>query len=148
MDLVKDNPKHLEKYFIPKGQRTLTDYKTLTMGSDHYNLNLSKRSLKFLKQAYEFQPEDYEELVALKGIGAETIRALALISELVYGSSPSYLDPGCYSHAFGGKDGTPKPVDKQLMDFNTEFLKEAIKKAKVGDDDRLHAIKRLNCFIK
>lgn len=147
LDLVKDNPKHLEKYFLPKGQKSLTSYTTLFMGKNHYNLNLSKRSLKFLKEAYEFQPSNYEELVALKGMGHKTIRALALISELVYGTKPSWQDPAKFSFAHGGKDNIPRPVDKQLMDSNTEFLKEAVKSARIGDKEKLHAIKRLGDFV-
>ncbi|MBM3199295.1 DUF763 domain-containing protein [Candidatus Woesearchaeota archaeon] len=147
LDLVKDNPKHLEKYFNPKGQKTLFEYSHLTMAPDHYCLNLSKRSLKFLKQAYEFQPKNYEELVALKNMGPQTIRALALISELVYGTKSSWKDPARFSFSHGGKDGVPHPVDRELMDNNTEFLKEALRQSKLGDEEKLKAVKRLKDFV-
>lgn len=148
LDLVKDNPKHLEKYFMPKGQKTLFDYSELSMGRNHYNLNLSKRSLTFLKQAYEFQPKNYEELVALRNMGPQTIRALALISEMVYGTKSSWQDPARYSFAHGGKDGVPHPVNRDLMDKNTNFLEDALNQSKLGFKDRLFAVKRLKEFVK
>lgn len=147
LDLVKDNPKHLEKYFMPKGQKTLFEYSEMTMMPNHYNLNLSKRSLTFLKQAYEFQPKNYEELVALKNMGPQTIRALALISELIYGTKSSWQDPAKYSFAHGGKDGVPYDVNRELMDKNTEFLKEALKQSELGQKDKLDAIRRLKDFV-
>lgn len=148
LDLVKDDPKHLEKYFMPKGQKTLFDYSELTMDPNHYSLNLSKKSLTFLKQAYEFQPKNYEELVALQNMGPKTIRALALISELVYGTKSSWQDPARFSFSYGGKDSVPFPVDKTLMDNNTEFLKEALKQSKLGQKDKLDAVRRLKDFIR
>ncbi len=75
LDLVKDNPKHIKQFFAPKGQKTLLNYTDdqveLEMPPHHdiKSVDISKKSLKNLKQAYELQPEDYEELVALKGWG-------------------------------------------------------------------------------
>jgi hypothetical protein len=138
VDLAKDNPDHLEKDFNS----------VLHMTRNHYMLNLTRKSLGYLKNAYEFQPKDYEELVSIQGIGPSSVRALALISELVYGSKSSWSDPAKFSFAHGGKDGVPYPVNRNNMDFNTEFLKDAIKKSKVGDKDRLDAIKRLSFFVK
>ena len=46
-----------------------------------------------MKEIYDFQPKDYEELLSIKGVGPKTIRALALISDLIYGDEPSWKDP-------------------------------------------------------
>lgn len=138
LDLVKDGPEHLKKDFD----------EVLHMTPNHYNLNLSRKSLNYLKKAYEFQPKNYEELVAVQGVGPSSIRSLALISEIVYGTKSSWADPAKFSFAHGGKDGIPYPVNRRVMDSNTDFLKEAIKSAKVGDKDRLTAIRRLSDFIK
>ena len=67
----------------------------------------------------------------LKGVGPKTIRALALISELVYGKSPSFNDPVRYSFAHGGKDGHPYPVDKETYDGSIEILRKALKQSKL-----------------
>jgi hypothetical protein len=83
--------------------------------------------------AYETQPENYERFWGIPGIGPATVRALALISELIYGEQPSWKDPVKFSFAFGGKDGVPYPVDKKRMDEVTQILKrsDAIKGVKV-----------------
>jgi hypothetical protein len=80
-----------------------------------------------LRVAYERQPRNYEELLCIRGIGPATIRALALISELIYGEEPSWKDPVKFSFAFGGKDGVPYPVDRKTMDEVTDILSNAMK---------------------
>ncbi|HIE14767.1 TPA: DUF763 domain-containing protein, partial [Candidatus Bathyarchaeota archaeon] len=81
---------------------------------------------KALQQVYEFQPRNYEELLAFKGIGPATVRGLALIAELIYGEKPSWKDPVKYSFAYGGKDGVPYPVDRKAMDESIQILNHAI----------------------
>jgi len=82
--------------------------------------------------------------VGLQGVGAKTIRALSLISELVHGVAPSYRDPARYSFAHGGKDGIPYPVDKKTYDQSTELLNKAIHKTRLGLEDKKEALNRLN----
>ncbi len=152
VDLVKDNPKHLIKYankYVNPTQTTLTNFASFALTRKHslYVSDLNKRTIESLKKAYEIQPANYEELVALRGIGPKSVRALALISELVYGAKVSWKDPAKYSWAFGGKDGYPRPVERKLMDSNTLFLKDAIKQAKLNNKEKLNAIVRLNQFI-
>lgn len=149
LDLVKDNPNHIKQFFSPKGQKTLLDYTgdrvELEMPPHHdiKSVDISKRSVKNLKKAYELQPEDYEELVALQGIGSKSLRALALISELVYGSQSSWKDPAKYAYAHGGKDGVPYPVNRDTYEKSVNNLKTALEKAEVGKKDKLKSIKRL-----
>ena len=101
-----------------------------------------------VKRAYEFQPKNYEELLGIRGIGPATVRALALISELIYGEKPSWKDPVKYSFCVGGKNGVPFPVDKTTYDEAIEVLENAVKQAKVGSKERINAIKRLGNFLK
>jgi len=96
-----------------------------------------------LREAYEIQPRNYEELISIKGIGPGIIRALALVSELIYGEPPSWEDPVKFSFAHGGKDGVPYPVNKERMDRVIEILKKGIEEAKIGDKEKLRAIRRL-----
>jgi len=103
---------------------------------------------KAVTRAHDFQPKNYEELLGIQGIGPATVRALALISELIYGEKPSWEDPVKYSFAVGGKDGVPFPVDKTAYDEAVKVLENAIKQAKVGDKERINAIKRLSSFTK
>jgi hypothetical protein len=101
---------------------------------------------KALREVYEFQPGNYEELLGFRGVGPATVRGLALIAELVYGEKPSWRDPVKYSFCVGGKDGVPFPVDKGLYDEIIEILENAVKQAKVDDKERIDAIKRLRDF--
>jgi hypothetical protein len=99
-----------------------------------------------LRRAYDTQPANYEEFIALPDIGPATVRALALVAELVHGARPSWRDPVRFSFAFGGKDGVPYPVERERMDKATEVLREAVERAKLGDRERLAALRRLREF--
>ncbi len=105
-----------------------------------------KRLMKPLKLAFDRQPEDFETLLGTYGVGPATIRALALIGELLYSKAPSFDDPARYSFAHGGKDGIPYPVDRKNYQRSIDFLREAVSRAKIGKYDRLRAIKRLACL--
>ena len=96
-----------------------------------------------LEAAYEAQPKNFQELLGAKNVGPKTIRALALVSEIVYGAQPSFRDPARFSFAHGGKDGTPYPVDRKTYDQSIQILHGAVERAKIGERDRLDALKRL-----
>jgi hypothetical protein len=128
----------------------LKKIKTLSLPSHHYlsTEDLHPDSLKkIILSTYERQPEDFEHLLGLQGVGAKTIRALSLISELVHGVPPSYRDPARYSFAHGGKDGIPYPVDRQTYDQSIELLRKAINKTKLGIREKNEAMNRLNKVI-
>jgi hypothetical protein len=88
-------------------------------------------------------PESYEKLLAKKGVGPKTVRALSLVSEVIYGAKPSYEDPARYSFAHGGKDATPYPVDRPTYDQTIATLQRAVAKSKLETLDKKHALKRL-----
>jgi hypothetical protein len=124
----------------------LKKLKTLSLPAHHYlsTGDLHPDSLKrILLSTYERQPEDFERLLGLQGVGAKTIRALSLLSELVYGVAPSYKDPVRYSFAHGGKDGIPYPVDKETYDKSIEFLRKAISRTRLGIKEKNDAVGRL-----
>jgi hypothetical protein len=97
-----------------------------------------------LESAYEAQPQNFEQLLGAKNVGPKTIRALVLLSEIVYGAKPSFSDPARFSFAHGGKDGHPYPVDRNTYDRSVQILHTAVERAKIGDREKLEAIKRLN----
>ena len=96
----------------------------------------------FLK-TYENPPPDFERLLGMEGVGPKTIRALALIAELVYGAKASVRDPARFSFAHGGKDGHPYPVDRRTYDRSIEVLRTAVSRAKLGRREKLEALRRL-----
>lgn len=163
LDLVNDGPSHLGPHFDPhsalhsdlrSSQLSLLDFTSekpeaipqFSMPRRHElvaALDIDEAGRAALQMAYELQPSSYEDLVALKGIGPRRIRALALISELIYGASPSWRDPAKYSFAHGGKDGTPFPVDRETYDHSIRTLKEALEGARLDKKEKYEAIKRL-----
>jgi hypothetical protein len=96
-----------------------------------------------MKEIYDFQPKNYEELIGLKGVGPNTIRALALVSELVYGDKPSWTDPVKFTFAHGGKDGVPFEVDRPTYSYTIDFLREAINMAEIENRNKLQILNRL-----
>jgi len=102
-----------------------------------------KRLYRILTKTYERQPEDFERLLGIRGVGPKTIRALSLVSELIYGTPPSYRDPARFSFAHGGKDGTPFPVDRKTYDKTIDVMKKAIFAARIANKDKIEALRRL-----
>jgi len=120
--------------------------KILQMPSRHPVLKLDinpKYFYKVLLKTYETAPANFENLLQIEGIGPKTLRALAMIGELIYGIKPSFQDPARFSFAHGGKDGHPYPVDREIYNKSINFLETAIRKAKIGETDRLKLIKKL-----
>ena len=89
-------------------------------------------------------PVDFVELLLTPGVGVRTIRALALVAEVVHGVPYRFTDPARFSFAHGGKDGHPFPVPLRVYDETIRVLKSAVHKAKLGRDEELAAIKRLD----
>lgn len=151
VDLIKDDPDHLRRYLDKRNQSTLTDFadRNLELPSHHpvIDIDISDRGWKVLKKAYELQPDNYEDLVSLKGMGPKKIRALAMVSDLVYGAESSWEDPVKYSFTHGGKDGTPFPVDREVYDNTIDTLKETVAKTEVDKKDKKYALKRLKDYI-
>lgn len=148
-DLVKDGKvifKDLKKLARFAESRRADKQLTLNLPNHHSILKTdfkSKYLWKTLQLAHEKQPENFERLLSLKGVGPNTIRALTLVAELIYGAKPSYTDPARYSFAHGGKDGYPFPVDRITYDQSIEVLKQAVNKAKINHSEKLSALKRL-----
>ncbi|GCC10480.1 hypothetical protein IPdc08_00508 [archaeon] len=148
IDLANDGIKRLNR--IITGQRSLDEF---THPEIHFpkrhgiqRVDISPAGWKALKIAGEIQPENYEELISISGLGAKTIRALALLSELLFGTEASWKDPVKYSFAHGGKDGIPYPVDTKTYDETIDVLKNALQEAKVGNNEKYKALERLKIF--
>jgi len=107
-----------------------------------------ERLEKAFIQIYDHAPKNFEELLGIQGVGPKTLQALSLISELIYGVQFSLKDPTRFSFAHGGKDGHPYPVDRDVYDQTIEILGRAVEKARVGDREKMEAIKRLATFSK
>ncbi|WP_027056209.1 DUF763 domain-containing protein [Mesorhizobium erdmanii] len=94
--------------------------------------------------AAERGPTDFSELLLVPGVGARTVRALALVAEVVHGAPCRFSDPGRFSLAHGGKDRHPFPVPLKVYDETIGVLKSAVQKARLGREEEIGALKRLD----
>jgi len=149
----------------------LTEGPTLFAPARHPVLNLDvneKRLKSILVRAHEQHPQDFETLLGLPNVGPATIRSLSLLAEIIFQAPPSHRDPAKrrsltsedgteklgegtdprrwadYSHAHGGKDGTPFPVDRYAYDRNIAILTDAIRRTRLGENDKFDAFRRLS----
>lgn len=97
-----------------------------------------------LAAAAEAGPRDFSDLLLVPGVGARTVRALAQVAEVVHGAPCRFTDPARFSLAHGGKDRHPYPVPLKVYDRTLEVLKAAVTSARLGNDDRMAALKRLD----
>lgn len=152
-DIVKEKPKKVMQMLQsirPAHQTSLQKWMPEATWKEYVAEVLSlpnNLNWEALRQAYEFQPQNYEQLLSLRGVGPATVRGLALIAELVYGEKPSWKDPVKYSFAYGGKDGVPYPVDRRAMDQSIQILENAIKNARIGNREKLKSLQRLRQYV-
>jgi len=124
---------------------------TLDMPSRHALLlqDVDPRRLEsVLASTYDRAPHDFESLLGLEGVGGRTLRALALVSEGIYGTPASTRDPARFAFAHGGKDGTPFPVDRVTYDRTIDTLHRAMAQAHIDRSEKVDALKRLSRFAK
>ena len=131
--------------------RELERVRALAMPEQH-PVGLGDVSPKYLQKAlvgtYEKPPQDFAALLLQPGIGPKTIRALALIAEVTHGAPLSFRDPVTYTFAVGGKDGWPYPVDRNAYDRSIAFLEKGIREAKLGNREKLDALRRLDSWSR
>lgn len=102
-----------------------------------------KRLGAMLWLTHEKKPADFEELLLLEGMGPRTLQSMALVSEVIHGTTSRFKDPARFAFAHGGKDGHPFPVPTRVYDETISTLQQAVQKAKIGQSDKLQAIKKL-----
>lgn len=103
-----------------------------------------KRLGSVLAVAHEKELMDMESLLLLEGVGPRTLQSLVLVSEVIHGTPTRFEDPARFSFAHGGKDGHPFPVPTKVYDEAIAVLDKAIRLAKMGDNDKNEAIKKLH----
>jgi hypothetical protein len=97
-----------------------------------------------LAAAADRGPGDFAEFLLTPGVGQRTVRALALVAEVVHGTPCRFSDPARFSFAHGGKDRHPFPVPLKVYDETIGVLKSAVRKARLGHGEELAALKRLD----
>src|SRR3954468_9030978 len=104
----------------------------------------SRRLHGTLAAAAERGPVDFPELLLTPGVGARTVRSLAMVAEVVHGAPYRFRDPARFSLAHGGKDRHPYPVPLKVYDETIRVLKSAVQSAKLGRGEEMEALKRLD----
>jgi hypothetical protein len=89
-------------------------------------------------------PADFPELLLTPGVGARTVRSLAMVAEVVHGAPFRFRDPARFSLAHRGKDRHPYPVLIKVYDETIRVLKSAVARAKLGRDEQMQALRRLD----
>ena len=97
-----------------------------------------------LAAAADRGPTDFEELLLVPGVGARTVKALAMVAEVVHGAPCRFSDPARFSLAHGGKDRHPFPVPIKVYDETIGVMRSAVRKGRLGRDEELQALKRLD----
>ncbi len=138
-EMLKEPPEKVLRE-IEKARRLVLPRRHGLSEADLYPRGLEK----VLLSAYQEPPRNFRELLKIKGLGPKNLRALTLVSELLYEVEASRQDPARYAFAHGGKDGHPFPVDRRTYDETVAFLEEALVRARLGERDRLSALKRLS----
>ena len=154
-DIINEGPERVRRLIESlkdKNQTSLTSF----MGEKESNLIkndietfiLPKRvNWDILRDIYESDLKNFEDILAFKGMGRSTIKGLALVSELIYGTTLSWKDPVKYSFAFGGKDGVPRPVNRKGMEDAANILNDVIKDAKIGESEKIKSLENLRNFL-
>jgi hypothetical protein len=149
IDLVREGPhvvlRELAKLGPPVPATPLLPH--LVMPAHHEVTSsdvVGRRIAGALAAASERAPEDFAELLLVPGVGARTVFALAQVAEVVHGAPSRFSDPARFSLAHGGKDGHPYPVPLTVYDETLRVLRRAVDRAKLGNDDKLAALRRLD----
>jgi hypothetical protein len=109
---------------------------------EHYEMP-RRLNWDLFRKIYDIQPQNYEQLISIPGVGPSAIRALSLIGELIFGTKASWQDPVKYNFAHGGKDGVPYPVARKTYDKSISYLSSAIEGAEIDREERIRALKKL-----
>ncbi|MBW8361266.1 MAG: DUF763 domain-containing protein [Kaistella sp.] len=148
--LAEENRSGILEISHTNSEKILQDFARLILPS-HHDVQASDVDLKrlgtLLHMTREVPPENFEELLLLKGVGPRTLQSLALVSEVIHGAPSRFQDPARFSFAHGGKDGHPFPVPLRIYDETIGILQKGIEKSKLGNSDKLKSVEKLHAVI-
>jgi hypothetical protein len=127
--------KNIDKSRCPSYYRAITDFE-----------RVAKAAAELKKES----PNNFDELLLIRGAGPETVRALALVSHLIYGYEPSFrdptthpIDPFIYAYAHGGKDRVPYKINVRRIEKTIEFFQDVLNNIKAGNKEKEEIAKNL-----
>lgn len=147
---AKDNRTGIVEISHTNSEVIMQDFARLILPA-HHDIQASDVDLKrlgaLLHMTRDIQPESFEELLLLKGVGPRTLQSLALVSEVIHGAPSRFQDPARFAFAHGGKDGHPFPVPLKIYDETISILQKGIEKSKLGNQDKLQSVNKLHQII-
>jgi len=168
LDIVAEGPRRIlgmlaEANRILEGRATLEDYtrtearrggRLVGVKPYYYPVKPTPQLIRAIEDLARATPANEMDLALAPSLGPKTLRALALIADLIYSVPTSTrdpvthpLNPYLYAYAVGGKDGVPYPYDRRTAEKVILTLEEAVNRAKLGDREKLKAIMRLRSLI-
>lgn len=131
-------------------EKIMQDFANLIL-PQHHEVTANDVDLKrlgaLLYVTRELQPQNFEDLLLLKGVGPRTMQSLALVSEVIHGAPSRFSDPARFSFSHGGKDGHPFPVPLHTYDETISILQKGIEKSKIGNSDKLKTVEKLHRMV-
>jgi hypothetical protein len=128
----------------------MSDFARLILPA-HHDVQASDVDLKrlgaLLYVTREQQPQNFEDLLMLEGVGPRTMQSLALVSEVIHGAPSRFTDSARFSFAHGGKDGHPFPVPTKVYDESISIIRKGIEKSKLGNSDKLKTLNKLHDIV-
>ena len=147
---ASDNRKGILDISHTDSTKIMQDFARLIL-PEHHDVRATDVDLKrlgaLLYVTREQQPQTFEDLLMLEGVGPRTMQSLALVSEVIHGAPSRFKDPARFSFAYGGKDGHPFPVPVKIYDESIQILQKGIEKSKLGNSDKLNSINKLHQIV-
>ncbi len=113
--------------------------------ADHFEMP-RRLDWNVFNKIYDIQPQSYEQLISVPGVGPSSVRALSLIGEIIFGTKASWQDPVKFNFAHGGKDGVPYPIARKTYDKSISYLYSAIEGAEIQSDEKIESLKKLAAY--
>ncbi|MFW2135696.1 DUF763 domain-containing protein [Chryseobacterium sp. TY4] len=147
---AKDNRRGILDISHTNSEKIMQDFSNLIL-HQHHEVTAKDVDLKrlgaLLYVTRELQPQNFEDLLLLKGVGPRTMQSLSLVSEVIHGAPSRFKDPARFSFAHGGKDGHPFPVPINTFDETISILQKGVEKSKLGNSDKLKSIEKLHRIV-
>jgi len=138
---------HIVQMTQDEPRAVLDAAREITLGNYHevreQDVDL-KRLGAVLAMAHGSEIDNFEDLRCCSRESVQTLKALALTSELIHGDASRFDDPARFSFAVGGKDGRPHPIDREALQETIGHLQDSVEQSKLGYDEKSKALKRLH----
>ena len=131
--------------------RTIDEARRLIMPA-HHEVRAGDVDLKRLGAAlaiaHERDLKQFADLLLVETLGPRTLQSLALVAEVIHGTSTRFADPARFSFAHGGRDGHPFPVPLKVYDESIGVLRRSLDAAKIGRTEKVDGMRRLDAFAR